>query len=610
MPTANIQRPDWLSLGADALNLRHFEEALQHFASGFTSSEHLVQAQIGIGMALEGLGKIEAARFAYQHALKISPESADAVAHLAGLPPAPSITCEWIVGQQLTSDISCDWQYKVKEIKRGGFGIVYIVSDREGDPLVLKTMQGQFDWHEEDRCRFEREIVTWLRLGNHPRIVRAITLDRVEGRPVLVMEYLPGGSVAEQITNCPVNLETALKHGLDICTGMAYAHKRLGVVHRDLKPANCLLTKAGRLKVTDFGLAKMLSEFKARELGLPDSMSHYPAFTSTPMGTTSYMSPEQFERGAKLDTRADVYSFGVMLFEMLTNELPRVGTAAQELVEQSDAGQALPDNLRSIILRCVDLERDQRPTDFQQLQSELAEEFRQCVGKEPPSPESVHAPNVGEFNLLGMTFSQLGHMDEAIRFFDDGLDISPLDRYLLINKGTSLRESARFREALKCYEMALEVAPDSAALWGNMARLFVEMCNPSAALGALDRGLQLAPDDSVLIGNKAVVLFQLGKSSEALTLNAAVLAAHPRNGRLLTARGDMLFKLGRHQEALDCFERALVMDPLNYEAWGGKATISEKIANYRDALVCVNRALELQPNQPALRQLRSRIVLQ
>jgi serine/threonine protein kinase len=599
-----------LSLGADALNVQHFEEALQHFARGFTSSEHLVQAQIGIGMALEGLGKIEAARFAYQYALKISPESADAAAHLAGLPPAPSITCEWIVGQQLTSDISCDWQYKVKDIKRGGFGIVYIVSDREGDSLVLKTMQGQFDWHEEDRCRFEREIVTWLRLGNHPRIVRAITLDRVEGRPVLVMEYLPGGSVAEQITNCPVNLETALKHGLDICTGMAYAHKRLGVVHRDLKPANCLLTKAGRLKVTDFGLAKMLSEFKARELGLPDLMSHYPAFTSTPMGTTSYMSPEQFERGAELDTRADVYSFGVMLFEMLTNELPRDGRAAQELVKQSDAGQALPNNLRSIILRCVDLERDQRPTDFQQLQGELTEDYRQCVGKEPPSPEAVHAPNVGEFNLLGMTFSQLGHMDDAIRFFDDGLDISPLDRYLLINKGTTLRESARFKEALKCYEMALEVAPDSAALWGNMARLFVEMCNPSAALGALDRGLELAPDDSVLIGNKAVVFFQLGKSSEALTLSAAVLAAHPRNGRLLTARGDMLFKLGRHQEALVCFERALVLDPLNYEAWGGKATISEKTANYRDALVYVNRALELQPNQPALRELKSRIAAQ
>jgi tetratricopeptide (TPR) repeat protein len=386
---------------------------------------------------------------------------------------------------------------------------------------------------------------------------------------------------------------------------MAYAHERLGVVHRDLKPANCLLTKAGRLKVTDFGLAKMLSEFKARELGLPDSMSHYPAFTSTPTGTISYMPPEQFEWGAELDTRADVYSFGIMLFEMLTNELPRVGTAARQLVEQSDAGQALPNSLRSIILRCVDLERDQRPTDFQQLQSELAEEFRQSVGKEPPSPEPVHAPNVGDYNLLGMTFSQLGHMDEAIRFFDDGLDISPLDRYLLINKGTTLRESGRFQEALKCYEMALEVAPDSAGLWGNMARLFVEMGNPSAALDALDRGLQLAPDDSVLIGNKAVVLFQLGRSSEALALSAAVLAANPRNGRLLTARADMLFKLGRHREALDCFDRALALDPLNYEGWAGKAIVLGKIGELGEALICANRSLEIRPGQPRLQGLCS-----
>jgi len=609
MPITNIQRPDWLSLGADALNLRHFEEALQHFAKGFTSSEHLVQAQVGIGMGLEGLGKIEAARFAYQHALKISPESADAAAHLAALPPAPSITCEWIVGQQLTSDISCDWQYKVKDVKRGGFGIVYIVSDREGDSLVLKTMQGQFDWHEEDRCRFEREIVTWLRLGNHPRVVRAITLDRVEGRPVLVMEYLPGGSVAEQITNCPVNLETALRHGLDICTGMAYAHKRLGVVHRDLKPANCLLTKAERLKVTDFGLAKMLSELKARELGLPDLMSHYPAFTSTPMGTTSYMSPEQFERGAELDTRADVYSFGVMLFEMLTNELPRDGRAAQELVKQSDAGQALPNNLRSIILRCVDLERDQRPTDFQQLQNELAEEYRQCVGKEPPPSEKVPATNEAECNVLGMTFLQLGHLKEAVQFFDEGLDISPLDRYFLTNKGTALRKLGRFQEALKCYEMALEVAPDSAALWGNMAQLFIEMDDYLSALNAFEKALEITPDDTVLIGNKAVALFRLGKNSEALAFSAAALKANPRSGKLLTARGEMLFKLGRHQEALDCFERALVLNSLNYEAWGGKAIVLGETGNYREALVCVNRSLEIRPDQQQLQEVKSQLRL-
>ncbi len=319
------------------------------------------------------------------------------------------------------------------------------------------------------------------------------------------------------------------------------------------------------------------------------------------------MSPEQFERGAELDTRADVYSFGVMLFEMLTNELPRVGTAAQELVKQSDAGQALPNNLRSIILRCVDLERDQRPTDFQQLQSELAEEYRQYVGSEPPPSEKVPATNETECNVLGMTFLQLGHLEEAVQCFDEGLDISPLDRYFLTNKGTALRKLGRFQEALKCYEMALEVAPDSAALWGNMAQLFIEMDDYSSALNAFEKALEITPDDTVLIGNKAVALFRLGKNSEALAFSTAALKANPRSGKLLTARGEMLFKLGRHQEALDCFERALVLNSLNYEAWGGKAIVLGETGNYREALVCVNRSLEIRPDQQQLQELRSQL---
>jgi serine/threonine protein kinase len=608
MPTANIQKPDWLLLGAKALKLRHFEEALQHFARGFTSSEHIVQAQVGIGMALEGLGKIEAARFAYQHALRISPESNDAAAHLAALPPAPLTACEWNIGQQLTSDISRDRQYKVKDVKRGGFGVVYIVANSEQYPLALKTLQGHIAWNEEDRNRFEREIVTWLRLGSHPRIVHAICLDRVEGRPVLTMEYLPGGAVSDAISQGPLSIESALGHALDACEAMNYAYKKLGIVHRDLKPSNCLLTQTGRLKVTDFGLAKMLSELKARDLGMPESLSNCSTFTSTALGTPNYMPPEQFKPGAELDTRADVYSFGVMLFEMLTGELPRVGTAAKELVQQSELGSQLPNNLQNIILRCVDLDPDKRPANFQQLQSELTEEYRQCMGNEPPASEKVPATNEAEYNVLGMAFLQLGHLEEAVQFFDEGLDISPLDNYFLTNKGTTLRKLGRFQEALKCYNAALEVAPQSAAIWGNVAQLFIEMDDCSSALGAFEKALEITPDDTVLIGNKAVALFRLGKSSEALASSAAALKANPRSGKLLTTRGEMLFQLGHHQEALDCFELALVLNSLNYEAWGGKAIVLGETGNYRDALVCVRRSLELRPQQPHLLELKAQLL--
>lgn len=600
--------PEWFLLGAKALEARQFDAALLHLAEGRSSVSYAVQAQIGIGKALEGLGKIEAARIAFQGALRMSPRSDEAAAQLAALPPIPPTYCEWHIGQKLISDINRHWQYKVLEVRRGGFGVVYIVSDFEQQPLVLKTLRGHISWNEEDRRRFEREIVTWLRIGNHPRIVRAICLDRVEGRPVLIMEYLPGGTVGDAMTQGPLDIESALSLGLDVCEGMNYAHKTFGIVHRDLKPSNCLLTRSGRLKVTDFGLAKLLGEFQARDFGLPEAMMRISSLVSTPLGTQSYMSPEQFEWGAVLDTRADIYSFGVMLFEMLTGELPLVGPVAQELVQQSDASQLLPKHLQDIIIRCVALDRDERPADFGRLQVELAEEYRKIVGKEAPPLEKVPASNEAEYNALGMTFSQLGHLEEAVQFFDQGLDISPADRYLLTNKGTTLRKSGSYQQALKCYDAALEIAPDSAAIWGNVAQLFIQMDDYPSALDAFGKALSITPEDPVLIGNKAVALFHVGNISEALSLSDIALAANSKDVKLLTVRAGMLFELGRHQDALECLDRAIAVDPLNHEAWAGKAVGLHKTADYDDALRCAQRSLELRPHQPNLLELKGKLL--
>jgi tetratricopeptide (TPR) repeat protein len=169
-------------------------------------------------------------------------------------------------------------------------------------------------------------------------------------------------------------------------------------------------------------------------------------------------------------------------------------------------------------------------------------------------------PNLADQNLLGLTYLQLGYTDEAIRFFDDGLDLSPLNQSFLTNKATALRKSGRLQEALQCYKRALEVGLASASAWGNLAQLFVEMDSPSAALGAVEKGLALAPDNLPLIGNKALVLFKLGRSAEALALNEAVLATHPKNGRLLPSMTQPRARTWKKSE------RCLAAIPILYSA--------------------------------------------
>ncbi|HTY88396.1 MAG TPA: serine/threonine-protein kinase, partial [Candidatus Acidoferrum sp.] len=194
----------------------------------------------------------------------------------------------------------------------GGMGVVYKARQPRLNRLVaLKILTRDKEQDEQFAVRFAREAQALARL-NHPNIVTVHDFGEAGGHCYLVMEYVDGVNLRQLLVAGKMPPEQALKIVPKICEALQYAHEQ-GVIHRDIKPENILLDKHGRVKIADFGIAKMAGAGAGQ-----------PALTGAKdvVGTPHYMAPEQIEKPALVDHRADIYSLGVVFYEMLTGELP------------------------------------------------------------------------------------------------------------------------------------------------------------------------------------------------------------------------------------------------------------------------------------------------
>ncbi|MHC4244496.1 MAG: serine/threonine protein kinase, partial [Planctomycetota bacterium] len=209
-------------------------------------------------------------------------------------------------------------------IGRGGMGVVYLARDTKLDRSVaIKSMPVELVGDSTVRMRFKREARLLASL-NHPNI--AVIHDIIEqdtGSGYLVLEYVPGQSLAERIARKPLKLEEALSIAQQIAEALLGAYEQ-GVTHRDIKPGNIKIAPDGRIKVLDFGLAKTSGTQNEN----PDIIITKPGRI---VGTPAYMSPEQ-ARGNPTDHRTDIWSFGCVMYEMLTGHLPFEGKTATDTV--------------------------------------------------------------------------------------------------------------------------------------------------------------------------------------------------------------------------------------------------------------------------------------
>jgi Tol biopolymer transport system component len=278
-----------------------------------------------------------------------------------------------LCGRQLGS-------YKVLSLLgAGGMGEVYQAHDTKlGRKVAIKILPSAFVHDPERLSRFEREARVLAAL-NHPNIATIHGLEESGGVHYLVMELVPGETLAERITRGALPIEEALKIGGQIAEALEAAHEK-GVIHRDLKPPNVKVTPEGRVKVLDFGLAKAFAGDGGEDLSLGPTLTAAGTEEGRILGTPAYMSPEQ-ARGKPVDKRADIWAFGCLIYELLTGRPTFRGetlsdTLAAVLGQEPDwhaLPAETPAQVRDLLRRCLQKDPRERLHDIADARIEIEE---------------------------------------------------------------------------------------------------------------------------------------------------------------------------------------------------------------------------------------------
>ncbi len=284
---------------------------------------------------------------------------------------------EWMIGPYRIMD----------EIGKGGMGVVYLADDTLHERYVaIKVLPRDYLWDEDRLARFNREarVLEDLKHLKHPNIAEIYEQTEHHGKPCLVLEYVPGDTLADRLEKGPLPIAEALRIALQITDALDSAHRQ-HIVHRDLKPANIKVTPEGKVKVLDFGLAKRIypdlteesaGEFDTRSLSLTES--------GMLIGTPAFMSPEQWD-GKEIDQRTDLWAFGCLLFEMLSGQSPfarktraeTMNVVLNEPPDWQDLPQDTPIIIQDLLRKCLQKNVNLRLQDA----SEARQAITEAMGK-------------------------------------------------------------------------------------------------------------------------------------------------------------------------------------------------------------------------------------
>ncbi|MBI4429788.1 MAG: serine/threonine protein kinase, partial [Ignavibacteriales bacterium] len=261
--------------------------------------------------------------------------------------------------------------YKILEkLGEGGMGVVYKAQDLKLNRTVaLKFLPGELRTSQEEIKRFHQEASALSAL-NHPNIATIYDIDEADGKRFIALEYLPGGTVKSKLKDLhsggrELPLAQVVEYGVQIAEALSHAHKR-NIVHRDVKTDNLLLTEDRKVKITDFGLAKLRGDVEITKTG-------------STVGTPAYMSPEQI-RGEEIDQRSDIFSFGIVLYELTTGRLAFRGEHEAALtysivnddpISIGTLRPTIPAEWERLILKCLEKNKNQRYGSCDQIVADL-----------------------------------------------------------------------------------------------------------------------------------------------------------------------------------------------------------------------------------------------
>jgi serine/threonine protein kinase/predicted TPR repeat methyltransferase len=518
-----------------------------------------------------------------------------------------------------------DAGFRVFDVKTGGMGIVYLAEDlREHRPGVrllfaLKTVADYGDWcmrrhakpasadretYDHLMRRFHREAEAWVHLGRHENIIWAIEAFEFAGKPYLLMEYADSGDLASWIAGGRLTVPLAVDFGIQFCEGMMHAVRAAGMVHRDIKPSNVLIAREKILRIADFGLSKAF-HLAAEEGGDASGPTAESGLSEAGAGTLPYMAPEQFYSIAAADTRSDIFSFGAMLYEMVTRKRLFTATGAREHLALRRQGappahasdQQIPTALSEVIARCVAWDSDDRWQSFEDVRRALSEVYERLFGR-TSMPSSVGGP-AAEDHFVRETHSlcQLAHYDKAVLRATEGLRQFPESALLWINKGMALLGLNCLAEARPCLERAVRLQPKNPLAWVNLSAIHAKEGNADETVRAAETAVRFDEKCYGAWANLGGALRALGRHEDAAFAYCRAAELKPSDWRIQFECGRSLSRLGRNAEACAALWQAANINPEDADVWFHLATSLRQAGRHEDALGAIDRSLEIDRAQ-------------
>ena len=512
-------------------------------------------------------------------------------------------------------------KYKVHDVLGvGGFGVVYLVySHNFKSVLALKSFRDEYLEDAQTRERFQKEAKVWIDLERHPYLVRAYFVDEISGRLFIALEYIAPdehglNSLEGYLRSTPPDIAQSLRWGIQFCYGMEYAYSKGIRAHRDIKPANIMISQDKAVKISDFGLAGVIGTSKAIsgiKLGIQKERVGLSCQTmeGTSFGTPTHMPPEQFTNAASCDERSDIYSFGIVLYQMATSgKLPFLATLPRDNSEEESkrfwdqmymlhSKAPLPkvnSPLFPVTQRCLEKESHRRYRSFKELRLDLEKLLKRETG-EVLNPPGLKELEVWELSNKGLSLGKLGRFDEAILCYNKALEIDPRYAKAWGNKGYSLGKLGRSDEAILCYNKALEIDPRAMNAWYNKGDSLQSLGRFDEAILCYNKALEIDPRYAKAWGNKGISLDSLGRFDEAILCYNKALEIDPRDAKAWGNKGYSLDRLGRFDEAILCYNKVLEIDPRDAGAWITKGNSLDSLGRFDEAILCYNKALEIDP---------------
>jgi serine/threonine protein kinase len=509
----------------------------------------------------------------------------------------------------------------------GGFGNVYLVRLHNiGGLNALKTIRHELIADHAARQAFKNEALLWLNLGLHPFIVPAFMVDEVSGQLFVGMAYIAPDAkgrvtLADHLARATAPFDTSqvLTWAIQFCFGMEHATAHGIVCHRDIKPTNILIAQNGTLLISDFGLAAAADAAWRRGSNRGGSLvkavegggfgfSLIQADGKMRCGTPGYMAPEVY-RCEAADIRSDIYSFGLVLWQMATGSpvppfvLPYQGGLEgylRQIYEQQMTCRVpcVDGFLGPVIERCLCPKPAERWGSFGELRGALEPILERKTGKRITVPQ-VGQESAAFWHLKGESLETLGRHKEAVSCYDKALKFDPRNAGFWICKGSALAALGQYETAISCMDKALTIDPRNVYAWINKAKVFLRLGRFAENNRCCDMALAIDPRMGRAWFLKATGLNALERFEDAVVCYDRALAIQSGDAAAWSGKGTTLTILGRREDALACFDKALAIDPLYPRALFGKAAREDALGRRREAAKYFQKYIEVASPEDA-----------